>query len=335
MLEPLFEKIHQLRSDEFQKRLKPYPRSNPIASDISKCARETALGVLHWQDRPAFSESLIARMEVGTQQENLAAAKLLTYGVRIVEQQQRFEHRDKAGRLILRGQIDGKVEHEGKRIPFDYKTVNPMIFPRMNTVEDFLGHPFFSKYPKQLWTYELMNNIELGFLWLDNLMGEWKFIEVPFDYDGMEQVLKQCEAAVDAIEMVGAGIPETEALPPYHKDPSVCLKCWARGRVCNPPFFGSEGMQLIQDPELEQKLKRRAELDPMAVEYDRLDKDLKEVLKEAMKPEQVFIIGNWMVKAEEKKRSYKAQPAKPASTTTYLGFEIEEIKEKETEDVPS
>ena len=86
-------------------------------------------------------------------------------------------------------------------------------------------------------------------------------------------------------------------------------------------------MQLINDPELEQKLNRRAELDPMASEYDHLDKDLKAVLKEAMKPEQIFIVGNWMIKAEEKRRSFKAQPAKEATTTTYLGFEIEPIQQ--------
>ena len=329
MLEQFFEQIHLKRSQELASQLEPWPRNNPVASDIGKCTRETALSILHWKERPPFDERLAARLKVGSEKENLAIATLLTYGVKIVEQQSNFELKDKRNRVILRGRIDGKMEVDGKRVPFDYKTINPMIFPKLNTLQDLLDHKFFCKYPKQLWAYEYMNNIDVGFIWMDNLLGEWKFIEIPMDWQAMEDVLKQCETAVDAVAAVKTGLPEAEFLPPYHGDSSVCLSCVWFKRLCNPPFFSGEGMQLINDPELEQKLNRRAELDPLATEYDHLDKDLKEVLKASMKPEQVFVVGNWMIKAEEKKRNFKAQPAKPASSTTYLGFDIEKIQGNE------
>lgn len=338
-LDAFFADIKTRREQQLSSNQGKWPRSNPVASDISRCARETALGVLHWEDRPAFGLDMIARFEAGKEQENIAYAKMLRLGIEITEQQRLFELKDKKGRLLLRGKIDGKMNCGGKvGVPFDLKTMHPNLFDRFDTVEDLLMHPFFSKYPKQLMAYEYMNNIDIGFLWIDNMLGAWKFIEVPMQWNLMENILKQLETAVETIEVIKKAatgdvvvdaLKEMELLPPYHFDPSYCLKCWAFKRVCTPPFFTGEGMKIINDPEFADKITRRAELDAAATEYDKLDKEIKGTLKEAMKPMDNWIIGDWLITAEEKERRMKAQPAKEAHTSKYLSFDIQPITEED------
>lgn len=165
--------------------------------------------------------------------------------------------------------------------------------------------------------YLLANNLEEGFWILDDCMGHWKLIPCRLDYERAEKTLKHVESAVDHLAQ--------NTLPAFHGDPTVCFKCWAFKRVCMPPFAAGEGMQVFDDPEFVEKLKRHQELDPAASEYDRLDREIKDFLKKAMKPEQIFLIGDYLIKAEEKSRSYKAQPAKEAFTQKYLSFDIEKM----------
>ena len=301
------------------KRTEPYPRSNAIASDIGDCMRETVLGITNYKDRPKFEPEVIARMERGKKIEQLMRTELLELGYTVREERLLAELRDGKGRLLTRGRADGFIAKEHKEFAFEGKSMTPNIYNQINSEEDFDNYIFFRKYPRQLQSYLLASNLEEGLWILDNCLGQWKIIPCRLNYERGEAILKHLEAVADHIE--------AKTLPDFHKDPSICLKCWARGRVCNPPFFSGEGMQFIKEPELEQKLNRKAEVHPMAVEHDYLDKEIKDILKAAMKPEQIFVVGNWMIKAEEETRNYKAQPAKAASKTTYLGFEIEKIEE--------
>ena len=321
-VEELCQEIAEKRQAKYSdpKRTEPYPRNNPIASDISDCMRETVLGITNYKDRPKFDPEVIARMERGKKIEHLMREELLELGYTVREERLLAELKDSKGRLLTRGRADGFIVKDRKEFAFEGKSMTPYVYNQINEQADFDRYVFFRKYPRQLQSYLLASNLEEGLWILDDCLGHWKIIPCRLDYERGEAILKHLEGAVAHLE--------AKTLPDFHKDPAICLKCWARGRVCNPPFFSGEGMQIISDPELEQKLNRRAELDPLAAEYDHLDKDLKDILKESMKPEQVFVVGNWMIKAEEKTRNYKAQLAKPASKTTYLGFEIEKIQEK-------
>lgn len=339
MLENFFQDVQVRREQQLMQGRGKWPRNNPVASDISRCARETALGVLHWEDRPEFGIDLVARLEAGTDQEHLAYSKMARLGIPILESARVFELKDAKGRLLTRGKIDGKLNVPGRKrpVPFDLKTMHPNLFDRMNTVEDFLAHQFFAKYPKQLMLYEYMDNSDIGFLWVDNMMGKWKFIEVPMMWNLMEGVLRQLETAVDAIEKIKAGANEEAALPPFHGNPAECTKCWAFKRVCTPPFTFGEGLRVVNDPEFADDIARLKQLDAAATEYDLLDKKIKESLKKAMKGGDNWIVGDFLVTAEEKSRNMKAQAAKEASVQTYLSFSIEPLDEdqavrKSTED---
>lgn len=298
-LEALFAAIEHARLAEMSRDLGPFPKNNPTASDLSQCPRETALAILHWQERPPITPELHARFEVGKQVEPQVVSALLRYGLAVVEQQVMFELKDSAGRLVMRGKIDGKVEWgaERKRYPFDVKSVNPNAFARLRTFEDVRDHVFFGKWARQLWAYEYGHDIETGFLLLDNLIGEWRLIEVPLDFGEMEGILRRCETAVAAVDRIRLGASEDEALPGYHDDPAVCRSCWAFGRVCNPPME-HQGLALMTDPEFEADLDRRGELQPAHKEYEALDK----ACKEKVKGKDGLVIGPWLVQGKEKKR---------------------------------
>lgn len=312
-VEELCQAIAEKRREAHSRDLGPWPRNNMVASDIGDCARENVLAILNWKDRPSFDPEVKARLERGNKIEDLAIAELQALGYRVRVERTPFEIKDKSGRLLCRGRLDGFLAENGKEWPFECKSLNPNVYNQINEEADFDRYLFFRKWPRQLQTYLFANNLDEGFFILDDCLGHWKLLPVHLDYERMEAILKQLEIVADHVE--------AQTLPDFHKDPAVCVRCWARGRLCNPPFFSGEGMKVINDAELEQKLNRRAELDPMASEYDALDREIKGVLKEAMKPEQIFIVGGWMVKAEEKRRNFKK-----AYTSTFLGFHIERIQ---------
>lgn len=310
MLEEIFQEILEKR-DAWIMREKggPYAKNNPTAGDISDCARETALGILHSEARPPFETSLLHRFEAGDHGERLGIAKLQLLGFEIVEQQRWYDFKDSRGRRIFRGKIDGKLRHPAypKPVILDWKTVEPNLFPRFHTYQDLLDHRLFRKYIKQLNLYLFMEETEVGFLMLDNLKGQIRPIEVPFLEDIAEKALNQCRQAVDAIEAIQAGHLEEDALPPYSHDSSTCERCWCRGRVCFPPMV-REGYQAINDDVLAGLLDRRAELEESAAEYKAIDKQIKEMVT----GKTGLVVGNWLVEGEEKKRNMSAQPAKTA-----------------------
>lgn len=313
-VEDLCAEIQARRRQKYEVRTKPYPRSNPIASDISDCVRETVLGITNWQDRPDFPVEAVERMERGNQIENMALRELMELGYSVRVDMQAFELKDKKGRIINRGKIDGFIGVGRKNIALECKSMTPNVYSRINSQEDFDEYAFFRKYPRQLQAYLLANNLEEGMWLIDDCLGHWKLIPCRLDYERAEKILQHVEAAVEHIA--------NGTLPDYHYDPAYCLKCWAFKRVCTPPFFGGEGMKMINDPEFADKLARREALDQAATEYDHLDKEIKETLKEAMKNGDNWIIGDFLVEAKEKSRKeYSVKAAK------YLQFNIERIEE--------
>lgn len=317
-LASLFMEIERARLADMSRDLGPFPKNNPTASDLSECARETALALLHWQERPPITPELRARFEVGNETEPRVIAAMLRYGLKVVEQQVMFEIKDKSGRLVLRGKIDGKVEWERRRYPFDVKSVNPNAFQRLRTFAEVRDHPFFGKWVRQLWAYEYGHDIETGFLLLDNLLGEWRLIEVPLDFGEMEHILGRCEDAVEAVARIASGASEDEALPAYHYDPAVCRRCWCYGRVCSPPTK-FHGLELISNPDFEAKLDRRGELAEASKEYEALDKEIKETVK----GKDGLVIGAWLVQGKEITRQEKAREAR---TSTFWQAKISRLE---------
>ena len=290
--------ILKLREEELSRRISAYPRNNPIASDLGPCVREMVLSMISWKDRPLPSPELKARFERGSAIEDMVLRELSAMGVSVRVERHPFEVKDKQGRLILRGKIDGFVNWEGKDYPMEVKSLDPNVFRQVDTVEDFSRWTWASKYPRQIQSYLYANNLEEGFFLLDDCEGHWKLIPVSLDYAEMEKVLQQCEQAVESVENYRKGDGDlTRFLPEYHEDPAVCMKCWAYKRLCLPPA-DFHGLSLMTDPEFEGLLDRRGELEPAKKEYDKLDK----IIKEKVKEKDGLLIGQWLIQGKFVKR---------------------------------
>jgi hypothetical protein len=285
----LCQHIEKVREEALTNRISAYPRNNPIASDISSCTREMVLAMTNWQDRPLPSAELKARFERGSAIEDMVLRELSALGVSVRVERNPFEVKDAQGRLVLRGKIDGFVSWERKDYPMEIKSLDPNVYRQVDAVEDFERWTWARKYPRQLQAYLYANNLEEGFFLLDDCEGHWKLLPVRLDYAAMERILKQCEAAV--------AHRDAGTLPDYHPDPAECRRCWAYERICTPPA-SFHGLQIMADPEFETLLDRRGDLEEGKREYDRIDK----LVKERVKEQDGLVVGKWLIQGKYQKR---------------------------------
>jgi hypothetical protein len=278
-----------------------------------------ALSILHWQDKPAFEPSLIARFERGNAVEDWVIRELTGLGFHARVDRKAFEIKGRSGELLLRGRVDGFVEWERKEYPLEIKSLNPMIFARIQTIDDFQKLGFLAKYPRQLQAYLYANGLSEGFFLLDDCMGHWKLVPVTLDLEATEAILQQSERAVLAVERVQrAGESEVAVLPDYLDDIGTCRRCWALGRLCTPPSLTGDGLRTIDDPALEELLTRREQLAEAARGYEQADKAVKDSLKGI--PDAV--VGPFLVHGEQKERNVKAQAAR---TDKFWKLSIERV----------
>jgi len=303
----LCDEILRRRTESLERRIEKYPRNNPIASDIGECGREMVLSILHWEERGLPSPELKARFERGNLVEDTVLRELSSLGISVRVERQPFEIRDKKGRLVLRGKVDGFVKWEHAEYPMEVKSLDPNVFRQVDSVEDFQRWIWASKYPRQLQAYLYANNLEEGFFLLDDCLGHWKLIPVRLDFAEMEQILQRCERAVEAVENYRSGVGDlTRFLPEYHKDPAVCRRCWAFGRVCTPPAE-YHGLVMADDPEFEHALDRRGELQAAHKEYEALEK----AIKERVKGQDGIVVGAWLIQGKEiPRKGYTVQETK-------------------------
>lgn len=308
----LLQEIIGRRERRLLKEAKVYPKSHPTASSLEECSRRMVYEITHWQLRPPFEPFVQARMEEGKKQENRVIQELLDLGFTITENNPPpFEIRDKQGRLILRGMIDGKCLWQDKKVPFEIKSVDKNIFAALEDVSDFNKYFWMRKYILQMTAYLYANNEEEGLFILVDMAGHWKIFIATLDYEVMEKILQQCEYVVDCVEK--------GTLPDFCQDVSVCRKCWALGRICTPPLEAKEGLQVIDDPEIEFNLAKRQELQPQAKEYEALDKRLKEYFKNKLHS----VCGDFEIIGQERIMKLKPQEAKEIK---FWVTKIEKIK---------
>lgn len=326
----LIREIQERRAEALERKREVYPKNNPTASDLSPCPRETALAILHWQQRPPFPSELLARLERGKVIEDVVLRELSALGLYARVERKPFEIRGRNNQLLLRGKIDGFLEWQGADYPMEIKSLDRNLFARIETADDFNRYGLLAKWPRQIQAYLYANGLSEGFFLLDDCQGHWKLVPITLNYDVMEGILRQCEDATRAVELVRLGAPEEEALPPYHAEVTVCRRCWAFGRVCTPPNLAvGEGLQVIEDPTLELMLTRHQEIKQAAREYERLDEELKKFFRN--RPESVC--GPFLIRGKVQPRHYKAKEATTINTwvTTIERLTVEPPTETEPE----
>jgi len=344
----LCQEIEARRTEQLSREATIHPRNQPVASDLGPCDRELVLQIVAWDQKPPFDPYVMARLKRGSAIEDIVIRELSSLGIYVRVDRKPFELKDRQGRVILRGKVDGFIEQKEeipemsmiplakgeaptvppksttKVYPFEAKSMNPNIFNGVHKIEDLKG--YFAKWPLQLQSYLFGNDLEEGLLLIDDCMGHWKLLPVTLDYKVMEGILQRCENTMDMVKRVQgvtdfqAGTMSTQGmdekihkiLPPYHHDLAVCVRCWARGRVCFPPM-DRKGLQELK-PEDEERLvpilDRRGELEEARTEYEAADREAKKALKGLDQA----VVGKWLVQGKEILGQRKAQEAKETTT---------------------
>lgn len=305
----LADEIHKRELARLNSKAMVYRKNNNWASDIGECNREMYYSIVDWDKKPLPAPELIARFETGNEQEKKVIINLLSLDFEVVEGQKHFEIKDRKGRVIISGRIDGKIIWQGKKYPFEVKSMNPNIYHNVNTMEDFNKYHWTRKYPKQMQSYLFSENLEEGLFIVTDCLGHFKIIPISINLEEMELIMQRSELVMTAVDI--------KEPPAFHKDASTCRRCWAFGRVCHPPINVNE-MQVITDVEMELKLSRREELKANNSEYEDLDKEIKEYFK----GKESAVCGDFMITGKKQIRQFKA---KEASTQEIWVTKIEKI----------
>jgi hypothetical protein len=287
----LIDEIIKKRRVVLERKIKRLPANNFRASDIHECGKYMVHTILDWDKRALHEAKLQAIFDAGNKEEENVKNRLgYELGIEFIEQQKPFEIKNRLGEVICRGHIDGKILFKGHALPAEIKSMNQNIFSTINSVSDFNKKPLHRKYLRQLQLYLYGNNEWAGMFILSDFRNE-KLFPVGLD-------LGECEHIIGRLEANWEYVKKKEYPKPIEYTDNVCGVC-AFKHICQTDVKHN-GIAMIENPELEEKLERLQSLKVTATEYKELEEELKEPFKRQKLPE-VFLGTNWIIKTKVQK----------------------------------
>jgi CRISPR/Cas system-associated exonuclease Cas4 (RecB family) len=288
--------VKQYLVDNFE-RYKVY--SNRASLLGHPCERFLTYKRTRWQEEARPDDGLLSVFAEGAIHEDAVIRLLGSTGYRIIAQQTAFEWPEHQ----ISGRIDGQLivgDGRGEGIPIDVKSMSPYSWNEIRdhdptSVRDHQHH-YVRGYYDQMVLYEIMGNKEQGILIFKNkVTGLLKQVEIALDYARAEELVQKADR-VNAHVAAGT-LPDRI---PYEQD--ICGRC-SFFHICLPDEALSAGLSLVDDPELEGKIRRRAELEDAHKEYERIDKDVKKQVEAAMLEDGEGVVGNdWLVRVTTRNR---------------------------------
>lgn len=282
----------QERIDAFvESEIKTYPCNNLRASNIGHpCERYLYLLIKHWDQQNPHDAGLQNIFDLGNSIEEYTIKKLKDSGLSVVTP---TSYSWKVENPLITGREDIRIrdEEDGQWYPAEIKGLSPFEWEKLNSVEDFYNSKrhYVRAYPSQLLVYCWKFEKEKGFFVITNkLTGEIKIIEVPFDWERADALLKKGERIYKALQ---------DQVPPEAcEDSMVCESCGLK-HMCNAVIKRAD--MDIDDGELEALIDRKTELGQAYKEYNEVNDTIKKMIGER---EKVFA-GKYMI---TKKTIHKA-----------------------------
>ena len=288
-------------SDFVKSEIKVYPCEHLRASNVGHpCERYLYLLIRSWEELIPHDEGLQNIFDLGNSIEAYTIKKLRDAGLEVITPTQRSW---KVENPLITGREDIRIKdpETGELFPAEIKGLSPNEWERLNTVEDFYNsrHYYVRGYPSQLLVYMYKFEKERGFFVLTNkLTGELKIIEVPFDWERADELLKKAERIYTALaDRTGKTLPEA------CDDLSVCEKCQMR-HVCTAAHDRTETE--IDDGELEEIIDRKNELAPAYREYNEVNDQIKKMVGDREK----VISGKYVVSTKTINKAEYIVPAR-------------------------
>lgn len=253
MTAPIPTLISQALGDEFLREKgfgPPAERTHTWASGWHPCERSMALDLLHPEDREPPGDDGCARMAHGSDFEQTIIARLKRAG-RISEprfaiegEQEAFSLRNRDGRVVATGKIDGFLRFEGERRRIVLETKDGESVRRCRTLEEALSGFWSAKYVRQILLYMLGTGTEDGLL-IFGSGGLPTMIHL-----ALSDHLEIAEQFWRASEIASGCKHDSRALPSFSSNPGHCLRCDHRGKSCAPPWYSGEGPYVSDSEEL-------------------------------------------------------------------------------------
>ena len=301
------------------------PHPYAYASAYRNCTRRMVYEMARPEKLPPWPPEVLARFRRGDDRERDLLVDLQRIGrdadppFTVIGQQERFQLKDRKGRVAISGKVDARIEILGARPPLEVKAWSPMMTDRIETFADLFDNPWTRSGAHQLLAYLWGAGEPFGFLMLDR-SGIPKLLPVELDQhvERMEDFLTRAEKAIDHVE--------AKTLPPFLEgDAAECKRCAWYGTECNPPLAAA-GAVILTDPDLVKKLARRDELEAAAKEFDRIDREVKGALRGI----EEGIAGPFVINGRWQKKTTTELPAeikKKYTTTDPKGsFRIEIVR---------
>lgn len=287
-MQPFEITIPVIESKKKQIKITPQ-KTNRASSAGHPCLKYLVFCRTKWNERLPHDVYLQMIFEAGNMIEDMALKEIQEAGFRVIEQQRSFEW----PQFELTGHLDAKVLHPetNQPIPLEVKGLSPFEWERLNSIEDFLQSKkhYIRGYVTQLSLYMLSpgNESELGFFYIKNKLNfQPKAIWLHQDYTYAEDILKK-------LEKINKHVKE-DTLPEGINDYDICNRCGFL-HVCLPEMIGKE-IEIINEIEIEEAIKRCEELRPLVKEYKEYDEKWKTAIegKEKVMIGDYVVIGKWI-----------------------------------------
>ena len=285
-----------------------YPQHSLRMSSIGfPCDRNLVYSVVRWEDREPPDVRLLAIFKEGGNHEEIIIRDLSEAGFKVIRREEPLYLK----KYRLTGHIDGVIKYRRRQIVIDIKTMSGNLFPKMNTIEDFINspYPFHQEYIPQLNLYMFALNFKHGLLVIKNKnTGQIKEIPVPYVPRIAKAYLNKALVINERIDKIRAVLKETYAfeniadfkkkkdvtdlmdikqeayeliekyMPTRQTDFELCEYCPFEF-ICRPDEIRQEQMRIIMDKNLLEFLEERELLAAYQKGYKKLDEKVKKIIK--------------------------------------------------------
>lgn len=244
--------------------------SNRASQLGTPCVRQLVYYRLEWEKAQMPRLDLIKTFNEGRDQEQIIKRRLEKAGYKILRSENAM-----VDSLLKKYQITGHqdffIQKENESpILVEFKSSSPNIFPQVNCMDDWDQYSWGQKYKAQMQIYMFGNEVEKAWMILKNKSnGQIKILEEILDLDYVEKLLRKAEFINQCVE--------SKKLPERNQNEKNCKDC-PFNHLCMPPIL-NEGVEELDDKELEELLNIRNENEIPAKDFKKADKRIKEIMK--------------------------------------------------------
>jgi len=283
--------------------------------------------ITNWHDKELPTRELQLIFNEGRHQEKAVKQDFEDAGIKVIRQEESvwFE----AERLS--GHADGVIIYGRAQIGLEIKSMSTHIFNKINSAEDLINseYGYHQCYVPQIQLYMCGQGLKNGIIFIkDKNSGAFKELPIVSNKDWQSFYFAKCLSINIRVDKIKSVLKETyqikeladfskrkdfndyleirneayklieEYLPERIKEDNICKEC-PFNRICLPDEVRQERIAVWINEELEELLSKREILKENRAEYERIDSEVKEKIKDSGRD--FLIIGAFEVKVSRGK----------------------------------